>query len=58
MSAGHEFGADGVRYPVAAGRATNKRILAVFLQAGVGQRGQRRRQRRAARPIQSHACRL
>ena len=54
---GHEFGADGVRHPVAAGRATNKRIHAVFLPAGVGQR-RRRRQRGAARTVQSHAGRL
>ena len=57
LDAGHEFGADGVRHSVAAGRATNKRIHAVFLPAGVGQR-RRRRQRRAARPVQSHAGRL
>ena len=58
MSAGHEFGADGVRHSVAAGRATNKRIHAVFLPAGVGQLSRRRRQRRAARTVQSHAGRL
>ena len=62
-AAGHEFGADGVRHPVADGGAAIKRIHPVFLQAGqlgCGQRRPRRRcrQRRAALPVQSHAGRL